>query len=307
MLLLLGRNRELRIASAGMGSTGGGTATGQGSWRPSRALAWPCKRRDRAESQPATTSPPCPRAGRQPQYQAQARAQHHTVHPHVAGSASTEGWEPPSAPRHGHTPGAPHTGREKQEGAVLQPGGPQWCRAGSLGPCSGEPALPTALSKSRFVLLGVHWEFKLQPHEPSRGWHVPTVTGCRAPSILCAWRAGGPKHTAGGLRGLSLACTPQRGPWLGAKQRCRGWTCWCMGQGHARRLCTVPWALPSQGRAAPAPPGRVPLPSARGFCGHSRRRRSKVPVQGGVGRGNALHLTLGTETSQELIPSVVLT
>lgn len=30
-------------------------------------------------------------------------------------------------------------------------------------------------------------------------------------------------------------------------------------------------------------------------------------MQGGVGRGNALHLTLGTETSQELIPSVVLT
>lgn len=30
-------------------------------------------------------------------------------------------------------------------------------------------------------------------------------------------------------------------------------------------------------------------------------------MQGGVGRGNALHLTLGTETSQELIPSAVLT
>lgn len=123
MLLLLGRNRELRIASAGMGSTGGGTATGQGSWRPSRALAWPCKRRDRAESQPATTSPPCPRAGRQPQYQAQARAQHHTVHPHVAGSASTEGWEPPSAPRHGHShPGLPTPAGRSRRAQRCSPG-----------------------------------------------------------------------------------------------------------------------------------------------------------------------------------------
>lgn len=115
------------------------------------------------------------------------------------------------------------------------------------------------------------------------------------------------QHTAGGARGLSLACTPQWGPWLGAKQRCQGWTCWCMGQGHACHLCAAPRALPSQGRAAPAPPGRAPPPSARGFCGHSRKQRSKVPVRGGVGRGNALHLRLGTETSQELIPSVVLT
>lgn len=193
--------------------------------------------------------------GREPQYQAQALAQHRTVHPQVAGSASTEGWEPASAPRHGHSQlGLPTpAGRSRRA---------QRCR---LGVRSGagleaqdraqeEPALPTALSKSRFALTGVHWEFKLQHHEPSRGWHVPTAAGCKAPSILRALRAGGPNTAhSWGSRGLSLPCTPQQGPWLGAKQRRQGWTCWCMGQGHTLLLCTVPQALPSQGRAAPGP------------------------------------------------------
>lgn len=257
-----------------MGSTGGGTATGQGSWRPSLALAWPCKRRDRAESQPATTSPPCPRAGRQPQYQAQARAQHRTVHPHVAGSASTEGWEPPSAPRHGHTPGAPHTGREKQEGAVLQPGGPQWCRAGSRGPCSGEPALPTALSKSRFVLLGVHWEFKLQPHEPSRSWHVPTVTGCRAPSILCAWRAGGPKHTAHswGTPGAQPCLHSPAGALAWSQAKVPGLDVLVHGAGACTSPVHCPLGSALTGESSPSPPR--PCPTA--LCQRLLRAQQKA-------------------------------
>lgn len=54
--------RELRAAPPGMG-TGAGMAPGQGSWHPSRAAVWPCKRRDREGSQPAAASPPHHREG----------------------------------------------------------------------------------------------------------------------------------------------------------------------------------------------------------------------------------------------------
>lgn len=43
--------------------------------------------------------------------------------------------------------------------------------------------------------------------------------------------------------------------------------------------------------------GLIPLSSAQGPHGHSQRQRSKVPMQGKVGkRKHCVHLTMGIET-----------